>query len=137
MPDDMRENAVDIDVAVETKPETPQLPLSCFDVHKEAAARPDWRFVKGIPGNSDACCPLCFEYAGGQFAFPADLASTSNHRHALCEEMLDAAGPEPSDDERCSAPVFLDINSLPEDAQPFVKMRFDASAKWIKLYTEG
>lgn len=117
-------------------PDSLDIPLSCADIHEAAAARPEWRFVKGIPGSSDACCPLRFEYSGGKFVFPADLTGTHNHRHALCEELLDAAGPEPPEDERFDAPMFLDINALPEDAEPFTKMKFDASAKWIKLYTD-
>ena len=109
---------------------------SCGQLHAEIVAHPTWRVVKGLKGNNDACCPLRFDYTDGAMRFEVDLASTTFHHHAMCEDILDIMGESIADESFDIPVVFKDINREWEEAVPFVRLTKDASVKWLKLYID-
>lgn len=102
------------------------------ELYQKIKDRPDWRVVEGIPGNSNACVPLQFVFDSDGLRFHHDMTATQMHKHAMCEDILDAI--YGMDYQDADADVLIaehdgDFNY----AHHCSKISFDESVKWIKL----
>lgn len=103
------------------------------ELYDKIKSRPAWRVVEGIPGNSNACVPLKFVFNQDGLRFVHDTTATQQHKHALCEEILDAI--YGMDYAEADADVLIAEHDDIEFSYPHhcAKISYDESVKWIKL----